>query len=145
MTEHGATQSGAETRKHALEFPRGGGHGSAGSERERGRCVEEGSHAWEDPNPSCKTKVGISPATQRDSAWSKDGPAWSKDEWEPYGAGVFTFFRHLLPKTATMELTAYRDCPAVQARGSCSPTLFLLFLVSTLGESHGHKAPGWEG
>ena len=67
MTEHGANQSRAEARRPTLEFPCGGGSSSAGSERERGRCVEEGSHAWEDPNPSCKTKVGISPATERDS------------------------------------------------------------------------------
>lgn len=44
-----------------------------------------------------------------------------------------------------MELIAYRDLPAVQPSRSRSPTLFLLFLVSTLGESNGHKAPGWEG
>lgn len=35
--------------------------------RERGRGVEGGSDTREDPNSSCKTKVGISPATKRDS------------------------------------------------------------------------------
>lgn len=32
--------------------------------RERGRGVEGGSDTREDPNSSCKTKVGISPATK---------------------------------------------------------------------------------
>lgn len=67
MTERGVVQSGAETRWQGPGFPCGRGGRSVGSVRERGRRMEEGSDAWEDPNPSCKTKVGISPATEKDS------------------------------------------------------------------------------
>lgn len=85
-------------------------------------------------------KIQIPPAKPR---WAFPQPQREiLDKWKPMGLGSLPFS---VTEMATMELTAHRDLPAVQPSGSRSPTLFLLFLVSTLGESNGHKAPGWEG
>lgn len=69
--------------------------------------MEESSDAQKYPHVYCKTKVGISPVTERFSCSRSEG------EWK-HGAGVFTrSFCHLLLKVATKEMTAHRELFAV--------------------------------
>lgn len=92
-------------------------------------------------SPTAKPRWAF-PQTQSDAGMD----ATKMNGADIMGLGLYqTFprsFSHLLLKVTTVEWTAQRELLAVQPRGNCTPTLFLLFLVFTSGENEVHGLLG---